>query len=49
MKTDREAILKKMDDLKKRLEKQYPPRSYCHADIFTAYWHLRDVVEDNYN
>ena len=44
----KEKLLKEMEQLKKKLVIHYPVRSYCHADIFTAYWKLYETIDENY-
>jgi len=38
-------ICKIMEDLRKNLYKKYPAHHYAHAQIFSTFWGLFDLVE----
>lgn len=36
-----------MQRLKKELAVKYPPHHYNHVPVFSAFWHLVEVTDDN--
>ena len=48
MSPEKEKIMKKMNELKILLADRYPARTYCHADIFMAYWRLESEIRNDW-
>ena len=44
MRTDKKIIIEKLEDLKKRLYKKYPPCHWKHSEVFIAFWQLFETL-----
>ena len=48
MSSEKKKIMDKMNELKILLAERYPARTYCHVDIFTAYWCLENEIREDW-